>query len=210
MSAEVINNLSNLSFKLKDIKIKKQYCEKELNDIPAQKQELEAKFKFYELSEATYRKAVDIIYQASLGELEDTINSALSYIFFDSNYEIKFELADKRGKSLTMKIFDNGEEVSLKRGMGMGQCCVISAILHTYYLNTKNSKVLFLDEAYSNIYEDYIPRFFEFLGRLCEKLQFKIVLISHDPRFQYYAKKLYEVRNGKVRITRDANADTTV
>ena len=150
-----------------------------------------------------YKKAIDLIYEKSIQELKDVLNSALSYIFKDKSLEVDIQLSDKRGKSLTFIITNNGRKVSLKRGMGMGVKCVISCILHIYYLQCKNSKILMLDEAYSNISKDYISDFFDFLSKLCEKLQFTLILITHDERFIEYADRVYEISNGYVTLTKD-------
>ena len=127
----------------------------------------------------------------------------MSYIFKDKSLEVDIQLSDKRGKSLTFIITNNGRKVSLKRGMGMGVKCVISCILHIYYLQCKNSKILMLDEAYSNISKNYISDFFDFLSKLCEKLQFTLILITHDERFIEYADRVYEISNGYVTLTKD-------
>ena len=150
-----------------------------------------------------YKKAIDLIYEKSIQELKDVLNSALSYIFKDKSLEVDIQLSDKRGKSLTFIITNNGRKVSLKRGMCMGVKCVISCILHIYYLQCKNSKILMLDEAYSNISKNYISDFFDFLSKLCEKLQFTLILITHDERFIEYADRVYEISNGYVTLTKD-------
>lgn len=151
-----------------------------------------------------YKKAIDIVYERSIQELKDVINSALSYIFTDKVLEVDIELTDKRGKSLTFIIKNNGKRVNLKRGMGMGVKCVISCILHIYYLQCKNSKILMLDEAYSNISKGYIANFFDFISKLCDKLNFTVVLITHDERFIDYAKRVYEISNGRVTLLKDS------
>ena len=87
-----------------------------------------------------YKKAIDIIYERSIGELKDLLNSALSYIFYDEDYNLEIELTDKCGKSLNFRLFHNGNPANLKRGTGMGFETVISAILHMYYLQCKNSR----------------------------------------------------------------------
>ena len=150
-----------------------------------------------------YKKAIDLIYEKSIQELKDVLNSALSYIFKDKSLEVDIQLSDKRGKSLTFIITNNGRKVSFKRGMGMGVKCVISCILHIYYLQCKDSKILMLDEAYSNISKNYISDFFDFLSKLCEKLQFTLILITHDERFIEYADRVYEISNGYVTLTKD-------
>lgn len=147
-----------------------------------------------------YKKAIDIVYERSIQELKDVINSALSYIFTDKNLEMDIELTDKRGKSLSFIIKNKGKKVNLKRGMGMGVKCVISCILHIYYLQCKNSKILMLDEAYSNISKGYISNFFDFISKLCNKLNFTVILITHDERFIDYADKVYEVSDGKITL----------
>ena len=147
-----------------------------------------------------YKKAVDIVYERSIVELKDVLNSALSYIFKDKGLEIDVQLSDKRGKSLSFVIMNNGKIVSLKKGMGMGVKCVISCILHIYYLQCKDSKILMLDEAYSNISKEYISNFFDFISKLCEKLDFTVILITHDERFIEYANRVYEISNGYVTL----------
>lgn len=147
-----------------------------------------------------YKKAVDIVYERSIVELKDVLNSALSYIFKDKGLEIDVQLSDKRGKSLSFVIMNNGKIVSLKKGMGMGVKCVISCILHIYYLQCKDSKILMLDEAYSNISKEYISNFFDFISKLCQKLDFTVILITHDERFIEYADKVYEISNGYVTL----------
>lgn len=145
-----------------------------------------------------YRKAVDIVYERSIVELKEVLNSALSYVFYDEDYKVDIELTDKRGKSLNIRLYQNDKPVNLKRGTGMGVKTVISAVLHMYYLQCKNSKILMLDEAYSAVSVEYIDRFFEFLHQMCEKLGFKIILITHDERMLKYGDKKYRIDKGVV------------
>ena len=140
--------------------------------------ELEDKLQFIVEARQFYKKAIDIAYERSIKELKDVINSALSFIF-----------SDKRGKSLSMQITDEGKPVNLRRAMGMGIKCVVSAILHIYYLQCKDSPILILDEAYSAISDEYVGNFFGFLQQLCESLNFRIILITHDVRFKQYGTK---------------------
>ena len=145
-----------------------------------------------------YKKAIDIIYERSIEELKTLLNSALATIFYDRDFSIDIELTDKRGKSLQLKALENGKPVNLKRGTGMGVKTVISAILQMYYLQCKGSKILMLDEKYSAVSEEYVPAFFEFLSKLRESLQFRIILITHDKRFLQYADKTYRIDKGVV------------
>lgn len=199
----VIDELKHYQFKILELKIRcdklcseKQVVQKELYDLTC-------KLNLIIESSKYYKKAIDICHERSVKELEDTINAALHYVYDDRNIEIKIVLSDKRGKSLSLECYENGNPVSLKDGQGKGMCCVISAVIHIYYLHCKGCNTLFLDEAYSNVYQDNVEPFFNFLIGLCKKLNFKIVFITHDPRFLGYATKVYEVNKGKVVVRKD-------
>ena len=68
------------------------------------------------------------------------------------------------------------------------------------YLQCKNSNILLLDEAYSNISKSYVPEFFDFLKHMCDKLGFKIIIITHDERFLEFGDKVYTFDQGVVSV----------
>lgn len=157
--------------------------------------------KFLEETKEYYVKAVDILYEESIGALKETLNSALRYIIYDKNYNCNLTLDDKRGtKTLELSLVDLDEdfEVDLKDGAGQGIRTIISFILKAYYLINKGSRVLFLDEKYSALSEHYIPRFFEFMKKMADEKNMIIVLITHDNRFMDYADNVYTVNSGNV------------
>lgn len=146
-----------------------------------------------------YRKAIDKFYEISIVDLKNRLNSAVNYIFHDKNYELDIVLSDKRGKSAQLILKDiDGNEVSLKDGVGQGIRTVISFILQTYYLASKNSKILMLDEAYHNISEEYIYKFLEFMKKFAIENDFKIIIISHDHRILAEANKQFIIVDGKL------------
>lgn len=194
----MLDCLNKLKYQLQSLQIKKlQLCNESTR---LQEQNIDLNNQLAEILQESqfYKKAVDVVYERSIQELKDLLNSALNTIFYDRNFEIDIVLSDKRGKSLQLKALENGKPVNLKTGTGMGEKTVISAILHMYYLQCKNSKILMLDEKYSAVSEEYVPAFFEFLHQLCEKLDFKIILITHDKRFLQYADKRYVINQGEV------------
>lgn len=145
-----------------------------------------------------YKNAIDIVYERSIKELKDILNSALSTIFYDRDFALDIVLSDKNGKSLQFKMTEEGKPVNLKRGTGMGVLTVISAVLQMYYLQCKNSRILMLDESYSAVSEEYVEAFFNFLSQMCQQLGFKIILITHDKRFLQYADKTYKLEKGEI------------
>ena len=172
---------------------------KEYNEKNIKKQE--EYLKFINTSKEYYVKAIDIMYEESIGALKETLNSALRYIVYDKNYNCNLILDDKRGaKTLELTLVDLDEdfEVDLKDGAGQGIRTIISIILKAYYLINKGSRVLFLDEKYSALSEHYVPRFFEFLKKMAEEKGMIVVLITHDTRFMDYADNIYMVNMGNV------------
>lgn len=192
----IIEELSRVKYQLQSVEASRSNLIDLLAKMDNELLVHESKLGELTISRQFYKKAIDIVYERSIQELKDVINSALSYIFIDKNIQVDIELSDKRGKSMTFIITHNDKRVNLKRGMGMGVKCVISCILHMYYLQCKNSPYLLLDEAYSNISKEYITNFFDFLQKMCERLNFTIILITHDERFIQYANKVYEINNG--------------
>ena len=197
---DIIQELQHCKFRLEELRTVESSLNTRIKDLDLQVFNLEQQLCKIVESRQFYKKAVDIIYERSILELKDVLNSALSYIFKDKGLEVDVVLSDKRGKSLSFVIKNNGKLVSLKKGMGMGVKCVISCILHIYYLQCKDSKILMLDEAYSNISKEYISNFFDFISKLCDKLNFTVILITHDERFIEYANKVYEISNGYVTL----------
>ena len=155
------------------------------NPIKKREKEVEQyseRLKFLKGSKELYLKAVDVLYQESIGVLQDTLDTALQYVMNDKDYSIKLELEDKRGtKSLNLALLDNtkGFEVDLKDGVGNGIRAIISFVLKAYYLVNENSRVLLLDEKYSQISAQYVPYFMTFLKKeICSSFNTSIIPLS--------------------------------
>lgn len=180
------------------------------SDIERREKEVEQytkRLKFLKCTKELYLNAVDLMYQESIGVLQETLNSAMQYVMKDKDYSVKLELEDKRGaKTLNLALIDNekGFEVDLKDGVGQGVRTIISFVLKAYYLVNDNSKILMLDEKYSALSAQYIPYFMEFLKKFTEERDFIIVMITHDNRFVNYGDKVYIVADG---IVREENLD---
>lgn len=191
-------NIKNFS----ELLDKKKIYEKEIERREKEVEQHSERICFLKNAREAYLNAVDVLYQESVGVLQDTLNTAMQYVMKDKDYSVKLELEDKRGaKTLNLALIDNekGFEVDLKDGVGQGVRTIISFVLKAYYLVNDNSKVLLLDEKYSALSAQYIPYFMEFLKKFCETKDFIIVMITHDNRFMHYADKAYIVADGNVR-----------
>lgn len=189
-----IHSLEALNEKIGVLETNKSILEKKI-------EELNREIDLVSESREYYTKAIDIIYEESLGSLKNTLNMALKYVMFDKNYAVDLKLDDKRGtKSITISVLDEdtGLSVSVKNGCGQGVRTIISSVLKTYYLLNQNSKILLLDEKYSTLSSSYVQRFFEFLKKLAEEKGMIIVMITHDERFMIYGDKTFMINDGKL------------
>jgi putative ABC transport system ATP-binding protein len=205
-------NIKNFS----ELLDRKKIFESEIGKREEEVEQYSERLKFLKGAREIYLKAVDIMYQESIGVLQDTLNSAMQYVMKDKDYAVKLELEDKRGsKSLNLALIDKakGFEVDLKDGVGQGVRTIISFVLKAYYLVNEDSKILMLDEKYSALSAQYIPYFMEFLKKFTEERDFIIVMITHDNRFMNYGDKVYVVADGDVReenIDGESYSDTSI
>ena len=154
-------------------------------------------------SQQIYKSAVDEVYRRSLGEVEEVVNMALQYVFFDKNYSVSIEIGDVRSKTIDILFYDNDTDPPIvmdsKTGVGNGIRTVESFVLLTYYLISTNIyPFIFADEAYSGVSEAYVDRYFSFVDSLCKKKGLKFGLITHDQRFLIYGNNQYSVSDGNV------------
>ena len=201
MGKELMNTLNYQIRRIESFYDTSTNLEEVLEEIEKNISNKQEELKVIQDSSGYYKKSQDILYEKSVGSLKKLIDSALSFIFYDKNYEIIINLEDKRGaKNLNffLKDLDNDLEVSLKNGCGNGVRSVVSAILNLFVLVNKGSKYLFLDEKYSYISSDYLENFFMFLKKICDDKDITIVIITHDPRFLDYADYTYKVADGYV------------
>ena len=173
-------------------------------DLLSNKQKNEKMLGEIALSREFYKKAIDVVYQSSINKIEETVNAALEFIFYDESYRIRFELGDKHGKSLDFVLVDMSEEVpkiiDMRDGVGNGIRTVVSFVLHVFYLISKRMKpFIFIDEGYHGVSELYLDRFFTFIQALCEEKGVILVIISHGENMATYANKFYRVNKGIVK-----------
>lgn len=167
-------------------------------------EELEDRILLIQDSRVAYQKTIDLFYEQSIGQLENLINWALKTIFYDRHYRIKITLSDesKKDKSFSFDVINEaiGELEDLRDGSGAGMRAIISFVILSYYLISFNSPYIFADELYSQISQEYVAGFFEFVHRLCEENNLVFVLISHDPRLINYADQIVQVVDGRVTV----------
>ena len=194
----MLDTLKNIKYTIGSLQARLSQITTEISLNTENLQEKELQYKDIVETKELYKKAIDVIYENSVQELKSLLNTVLTNAFVGRNFEMDIVISDKRGKSLTFVLYENGKPVNLKVGTGMGVKSVISAVLQMYYIQCKGSDILLIDETYSKISASYVDEFFAFLKTLCDRLGFKIVMITHDERFLQYADKSYTFNLGKV------------
>lgn len=135
-----------------------------------------------------------------LHKLEELLTLGLRQIFYDRNYSISIKVVEKRNsKCVELLLNDNGNQIPVKdSSVAGGILVVIASIIQIFYIiNLDVDKYLFLDEQFSQISEQYIDNFMEFIHELCDNTGLSIVLITHDNKFIKYGDRIYIADHGK-------------
>ena len=133
-------------------------------------------------------------------KLEDLLTIGLKKIFYDRNYSVQIRVVDKRNtKCIEMLLNDNGNLIPVKNAnIAGGILVVIASIIQIFYIiNLDVDKYIFLDEQFSQISEQYIDNFMDFIHTLCNETSLSVVLITHDNRFIKYGDRIYIADKGK-------------
>ena len=211
MIQNILNSLDYTIKSCSSLLNKEELIKDNISNLEKEIKEKEEYFKFIKTAKEKYQVAINELYEESVVALQETLNVALKYIFYDKNYSAKLEIEDTRGtKTLSISLVDEDDnfEVDLKDGCGQGVRTVISFVLKSYYLLNQNSKVLFLDEKYSALSVHYVPRFFEFIDKFCEDNDFIIVMISHIDNQIEHADKVYYLNDGVITEEKEYNERT--
>lgn len=209
----MIEDFNNLYYKAINVKSKYNTIQSQLESKKVQKQDLISKMEekvhkqvIYEKAISYMKEIIDILSRTHIEHLEKLLNSAVSTIFFDKNYRIEFEVSEYRNSNnLTIYLIDtldDGTEIKTDiKNNGFGIKTIIGFILQIYFiLYNKLSPILFIDEGFSALSDQYIPYLRSLLVSLTNEYGFIFVLVAHDPRFIEIADRTYEVKNGEVKF----------
>jgi len=185
----------------------------QLNLKLSQKEDLKKKMDYtihrqmvYEQAVEYMKEIIDLLSRSHIDHLEKLLNSAVETIFYDKNYRIEFEISEYRNSNCLdiylIETMNDGEQIKTNiKDNGFGIKTIIGFILQVYFiLYNKLSPVLFVDEGFSNLSQQYIPYLKSLFNNLRDKYGFIFVLVSHDPRLINIADKTYEVKNGEIKL----------
>ena len=145
--------------------------------------------------------------EANILHVEQLCNQALKTIFDteEIKYSIKIETLIQRNNNqvqfyLYEKDLINNTEVKTRlEDNGFGIQSLIGLVLQIYFIIIHNQQhILFLDESLTAISVDKLDKVKIFLDEICDKLNFKFILIAHVESLFKLADYRYNVENGKI------------
>jgi DNA repair exonuclease SbcCD ATPase subunit len=135
--------------------------------------------------------------------LETIVTRCLRTVFFDKELSFEVEIQDKRNVKnvffyITEVVGENTYRFPLDTSSVAGGILVVTSFIIQIYFITffKLPQIVFLDEAFSQVSDQYIPFLNQLLYGLKDAYGLIVVLITHDPRFSELAERTYEVANG--------------
>lgn len=152
-----------------------------------------------EVSKPYIDDVIDKFSETALKRLEDLLSLGLARIFQDRDYRVEVRVSEKRSsKCAELYLIDNGHPFLMRDScVAGGILVVVGFLIQVFYVaNLDLAKILFLDEALSNISTQYLPNFFSFVKELSRQIGLTVVLITHDTRFLEHADRIYKVANG--------------
>lgn len=174
-------------------------CEETLDKLSEEYKTLTENVTLLERSKPFIDDLIDKFSESSLKKLEDLLTLGLSRIFYDRDYRVEIKVTEKRSnKCADIYLIDSGHSFLMKDScVAGGILVVVGFLIQAFYVaNLDVAKIMFLDEALSNISTQYLDNFFSFVHELSVQIGLSVVLITHDTRFLEYADRLYKVDKG--------------
>lgn len=149
-----------------------------LNELGEQITKIRDEQALVETSKTVMEEAKKILTKTSLEYCERLATVAVKTIF-NLPAEVKYSSTD--GKFYLM--FDDGMISDIAGDEGGGIKTVISFVFSLYLVIKSNSRrVMFFDEAWTQVSAEYFPVFIAFVKQICVELGFEILLVTHDER----------------------------
>lgn len=146
----------------------------------------------------------------STKNIDKLVTVGLRLVFEDQNLEFRTHTEKYRGKTaIKFELLDNGRSAPLMDAYGGGVLVIVGVLLRTFTtMSLGMRRILFLDETFAHLSESYIDNASRLLRKLCDELDFAIVMVSHQPEFASHADISYEAvsRGGSTIFEKRASA----
>ncbi len=150
-------------------------------------------------------------YEAAIAGLG---GQGINSVFVDAEYEVLLESSIKRGvANLDIILVKDGERVRLKGGSG-GSVVQVLAYLLRYFMTTSQSpewrRMEALDEPFSMLSAAHRPALCQLVREITDRLDFQLLLSSHEDELLDAADVAYEVLpGGRVELIKSPEGERT-
>ena len=172
---------------------------KALDENNAEYEMLLDQSRLYESAKPAIDDLVQRFSRRALDHLEKLLTFGLRKIFTDHEYSISIITSDKRNsKCAELVLEEGGYQYPLKDSSVAGGILVtVGFLIQCFYVsNLPIRKIVFLDEAFTQISTAYLENFMAFVSELTKQIDLIVVLITHDKRFIPYGNRVYNVKDG--------------
>ena len=207
-------NLSELINETTRIKLNFENVVKDYNNNIQKREEILGKINndtqeiaLLENTQEVFKTLENKLSEANIIHVEQLCNQALKTIFNTDKleYRIKIETLIQRNNNqvqfyLYEKDLVNNTEVKTRlEDNGFGIQSLTGLVLQIYFIIIHNQQhILFLDESLTAISTDKLDKLKIFLDEICDRLDFKFILIAHMESLFKLADYRYNVENGKI------------
>lgn len=175
--------------------------QKKREEVVKKIEELNERSQILDKSIETVKKLIDQLFNSKITAFEELIQEGLNQIFSDRTYQFKIDLGS-RGSKKTAEFKYKREEKEWQKMDGScgGSVRVVADLICRIYLisQLEGKRFLMLDEALSELSDEYIQPCVNFLEGLIEKMDFDILLVSHDDRITEYIDNVFYMDKGEV------------
>lgn len=188
-------------------------CEAEYKQLGIDIEKAVREQKVLESSTNILKEIVDRVSEEQVQRLVTLTTHALREIFYDKQYSLEISVTDKRNNKcaelyLTEVVEKEGHKdilrVPFEDSIGGGVLTVVGFIFRIYFLGYfKQAPIVFCDEYFSQVSDQYIPTLMAFLKSLTDLQHFIFVCIFHDDRFKAYGDRFFTVNQGEVKLIGD-------
>lgn len=176
-----------------------------LKDLEREVATLSAETDLLDKVEAVLQLVSSKVLGQSTSTIDQLVTAGLKIVFHDQSLTFKTTVDKFRGKtSVRFELFENGETAPLTEAYGGGVLVVVGVLLRVVTIMILNQRrFLLLDESLSHLSDSYVPYAAKLLKKLCQDLNFSILMISHNIDFANKADRHYEVVRSKAGTTFD-------
>jgi DNA repair exonuclease SbcCD ATPase subunit len=159
-------------------------------EITALKEEVDLLIKTGEV----LKHLLDIMVKDEINKMSGLLTYGLKTIFEDQNLSFHPVIGKKNDRVyIELQTANNGIEGEF--GSFGGSVAVIESFLLRVIcmLKLNLARFMLLDETFASVGPDYIQNTSKLIGELSDKLGLDVLLVTHQPEFQVYAKRVYKV-----------------